>query len=136
MAQEVHQFTATIPAGTSIDDPIVIPLEIAYYELETLDIQVPPGPNGLMGFYLALDDQQWLPWEQGQWLVMNDRTEEWNLDEQIINGTWNLVGYNNGVYDHTVTIRFHVDPVDNTATQVAPTVTIITTPLASASQVL
>jgi hypothetical protein len=136
VATEVHQFSATIPAGTSIDDLFIQPLEIANYEIESIDIEVPPGPNGNVGFYLALDDQQWLPWEMGEFIIWNDRTENWPLDDQIVNGTWNLYGYNNGNYDHTVTVRFHVSPIPSDSATVAPSITIVTTPLASASAVL
>lgn len=136
MAAEVHQFSATIPAGTPMDSPVSIPLEQANYEIESIDLEVPPGPSGLVGFVLALDDTQWLPWELGEYIIWNDRTENWPLNDQVVNGGWNIVGYNLGVYDHTVTIRFHVNPLDIDTTAIAPTLTIISNPPASASAVL
>lgn len=133
MATEVHQFSGTIPPGTAIDSPVTIALEQANYEIESIDLVVPPGPNGLMGFAIFLDDTQWLPWEQGEWIVLNDRTEEWDTENQTVNGGWNLVGYNLGVYPHTVTVRFHTNPIplpiDDTYTPfVGPTVVINSTP--------
>jgi hypothetical protein len=126
VAQEVHQFSCTIDPGTTPDSPAVFPLEIAYYDLESLDLEVPPGPNGLVGFYIALSGQEWFPWEQGEWIIWNDRTENWPTNDQSINGTWQLIGYNLGQYEHTVTVRFHVNPIDTQATPTPPTLTFIT----------
>jgi hypothetical protein len=134
MATEFHQFSATIPAGTDINSPISIPLEQANYEIESIDLEVPPGPSGLMGFYIALGDTPWLPWESNTWIVWDDRADSWPTENQIVNGGWNVVGYNAGKYDHTVTIRFHTNPIpvatDDTYTPyVPPTVVINSTPL-------
>ena len=109
MAEEIHQFDCTIPAGTTIAAPVTIPMVLPLYEIDSIDVQVPPGPNGVVGFYLELGSQQWIPWEAGTWLVWDDRTENWPLDSQPSSETWALVGYNNGVYDHTVSIRFHLN---------------------------
>lgn len=132
MATEVHQTTAVIRAGTPYPSLVTVPLEIANYEIESIDLEVPPGPQGVMGFYLALDEQQWLPYDMGEFIVWNDRTENWALDDQIVNGTWNCVGYNNGMYDHAVTIRFHVNPLDtDSAVPLAPSITIVSSPIVS-----
>lgn len=137
MATEVHQFSATIPAGTDISSPITVELGQANYEIESVDLEVPPGPSGLMGFYIALSDQQWIPWEMGEWIVWDDRTESWQTENQVVNGGWEVVGYNDGQYDHTVTVRFHTNPIavvtgDNDDTgPVVPTLTIISTPIAA-----
>jgi hypothetical protein len=141
MATEVHQFSATIPAGTAIDSPVSIPLEQANYEIEQIDVQVPPGPNGLMGFYIALGDTPWLPFEAGEWIVLNDRTEEWPTENQVVNGGWNVVGYNLGQYDHTVTVRFHTNPIpiatdDTYVPFVPPPVIINSTPSVAETQLL
>lgn len=136
MAAEVHQFSATIPAGTAMDDPVSVTLEQANYEIESIDLQVPSGPNGRMGFVLALDDTQWLPFELGEYIIWNDRTENWPLNDQVVNGGWNVVGYNLGQYDHTVTIRFHVNPIVIDTSATIPTVVIVSNPAPTLSPVL
>lgn len=136
MASEVHQFSAVIPAGTPFSAPVTIELGQANYEIESVDLEVPPGPSGLMGFYVALSGQQWLPWEMGEWIIWNDRTESWLTNDQVTNGGWEIVGYNNGVYDHMVTVRFHVNPIVYDTTPVVPQITIISQPLAGATSIL
>lgn len=135
MATEVHQFSATIPADTPFDTPVTIALEQANYEIESIDIQVPPGPSGLVGFYLALADTQWIPFEAGEFIVWDDHIASYATENQIVNGGWNLVGYNGGAFDHTITITFHTNPIgsaDAPAPYVpftGPTVVIQTSPL-------
>lgn len=134
MATEIHQFAATIPAGTAIATPVTIELGQANYEIESVDVQVPPGPNGLMGFYIALSEQQWIPWESGEYIVWDDRTESWDTEDQIVNAGWQVVGYNLGMWDHTVTVRFHTNPIPTPTPPddpgpVIPNITFISTPI-------
>ena len=63
MATQVRQFTATIPAGTLKTALVTVALDLDYVEIESVDLEVPPGPSGLMGFYLARSGQQWIPYE-------------------------------------------------------------------------
>lgn len=123
MASEVHQFSATIPAGTPTSAPVTIELGQANYEIESIDLEVPPGPSGLMGFYIALSEQQWIPWEMGEYIIWNDRTESWQTENQVVNGGWEVVGYNLGMYDHAVIVRFHTNPIPSpVAPDVAPVI--------------
>jgi hypothetical protein len=109
MATEIHQFSVTIPAGTPQSNLYVSDISLDYYDIESLDLEVPPGPSGLMGFYLALSGQQYIPYETGEFIVWDDRFDSWTLTDQPTGAGWQLVGYNNDVYDHTVVARFHVN---------------------------
>jgi hypothetical protein len=134
MATEIHQFSATIPAGTAIDSPVSIPLEQANYEIESIDIEVPPGPNGLVGFQIYLDDTPWIPFEPLEWIIWNDHSDSWQTENQVVNGGWNVVGYNLGIYYHTVTVRFHTNPIpiataDDDTGPVVPNITYVSTPI-------
>ena len=111
MAAEVHQFTKTIPAYTAKAAPVTVPLAIEYFAIESIDLEVPPGPSGLMGFYIARNGQQWIPYESGEWIVWDDRFDSWLLTDQPTGDGWQVVGYNLDVYDHDVTVRFHVNTV-------------------------
>jgi hypothetical protein len=129
MATEIHQFNATIPAGTLSSAPITVSLGQANYEIESVDVEVPNGPNGLMEFYIGLSGQQWIPFEQGTYIRWNDRSGSWNTENQTVNGGWEVTGFNTGTYDHTVTVRFHTNPIPDppsaSTDQVIPNVTII-----------
>lgn len=130
MAAEVHQFTITVPPGTPITAPTTTPIGLPNYEVERLDLQVPAGPAGLMGFQISLNGQQWLPWETGQWLVWDKHDDSWPLVDQPNLGAWSVVAYNTGVYPHKIYVRLHVNPLTIAAATAAPSVNIITSGVA------
>lgn len=125
MAQTIHQFTPTIPAATAKDSLYSVQLALPQEQVILVDLEVPPGPGGLMGFYLAVSGQQIIPFEVGEFIVWDDRFDTWNLEEFPTTGAWSFVGYNlDTANDHTVTVRFHDDPL-TTPSSSAPAVTIV-----------
>jgi hypothetical protein len=132
MATEIHQFSAKIPAGTPSSAPVTINLGQANYEIESVDVEVPPGPSGLMEFCIALSGQQWIPFEMGEFIRWDNRAGSWQTENQTVNGGWEVIGFNTGEYDHTVTVRFHTNPIPDPAStdpsQIFPTVIINASP--------
>lgn len=127
MALQVLQFVATIPAGTQPDTPAVVPLDVDNWDLEQLDLEVPPGPTGLMGFAVFNNGVQWVPRTPGTWLVWDDNQQSWPLTGQPNGSGWQIVGYNTGAYDHAVIARFHVNPpAPPPAPTTMPSITIVT----------
>lgn len=123
MATSIRQFTATIPAQTPRDNPVTVPLDIPALVVESIDLEVPHGPAGLMAFYLALGGQQAIPWDVGEWLRWDGYTASWPVSDYSTAGTWELVGYNDGDYDHDITIRFHI--TDATGTGAASGIPVV-----------
>lgn len=124
MAERSPQFTVTIPAGTPRATPVTIALPLDNAEVESIDLEVPPGPSGLMGFYLANNGVPWIPRATGQFIVWDDNSQSYYATDYPNASGWQIVGYNTGLYPHVVIVRFHVNsppgpPVDNTP----PTVT-------------
>ena len=129
MAQRVYQFAATIPAGTPISTPVTVPLSLDNWELESLDLEVLPGPSGLLGFYVANNGVQWIPQGAGEFRGWDDVRQSWAFDDQPNASGWEIVGYNLGNWDHTVTARFHVNAPTIAQQQAGlPTLTVVTTP--------
>lgn len=127
MAAEIHQFTAVIPAGTPASALAVVKMPLTSFDIEQIDIEVPPGPAGLMGFYLALSGQQWVPFETGQFLVWDNRIASWKLNNQPTSYGWEVHGYNTGVNAHKVVVRFHVNiPPSPLTPSAAPVITFVT----------
>ena len=119
MATEVHQFTATVPASTQVAALYVATFDLDNRVVESIDIEVPPGPVGLMGFYLARSGTQIIPLEQGEYIVWDDRFDTWYLSDYPTAQGWELHGYNlDDAYDHDVIVRFHTNP---TVIQPSPT---------------
>lgn len=106
MSQLLGAFAPTIPAGTPIAAPVLINMPIVVGTVDTIEIRIPPGPNGVMGFALAAAGQPIIPFNAAAWIIGNDDRLSWSLTDQIESGAWQLRGYNTGIYDHTVYVRF------------------------------
>jgi hypothetical protein len=128
VATTIYQVTASIPANTPQNALATVAATIPMCTVDQVDIEVPPGPQGLMGFYLAMSGQQIIPMNPGQFIVWDNYRDTWSLDDYPETGAWQVVGYNlDGAFAHEVVLRFHTDPLEVTAAQ--PTLTIITQPL-------
>lgn len=136
MAAEIHQFTASIPAATPKSALAVVKMPLTNFEIEQIDIEVPPGPAGLMGFYLALSGQQWIPFETGQFLIWDNRSASWRLNNQPTSYGWEVHGYNLGANAHNVEVRFHCNVVPSPLIASAPvSLTIIQSGITQAEPV-
>jgi hypothetical protein len=109
MAREVHKFGVTVPAGTLQANPQVSNLNIPPRELTSVEVIVPPGPNGTVGWQLAAAGRQLIPYEPGAFIVASNEKVAWELRDQITSGAWQLIAYNTGAFPHTLEIRFLVD---------------------------
>lgn len=125
MAEIIRQFTATVPASTTKANPYTLDMTLLQLVVVSVDLEVPPGPGGLMGFYLALGGTQTIPEDVGEWIVWDDTKASWNLENQTTAGTWQLVGYNDDVVNaHNVVVRFHCN-IENPPSASPPTLTIV-----------
>ena len=122
MAERVLQFNATIPAGTPVATPTTVTLAVDNWDIQLIDLEVPPGPGGNMGFYLANNGRPWIPRVVGQYLIWDDQQQSFTPDGYPSGAGWAIVGYNTGKYDHAVTVRFHVNPPAQQAPSSAPVV--------------
>lgn len=113
MAREVRNFAVLVPAGTLQAAPQVTNLVMPPRFVRSVRLRVPPGPSGSVGFALGASGAQVIPWEPGTWLVMDDEAVEWDLDNQIETGAWQLRAYNVGRWDHTLYVTFLLDPLSS-----------------------
>lgn len=110
-AIKTYTFQPTIPAGTPLVSPVTLAMQFPIYQVDRIEIKVPHGPNGNMGFYIALSGTQVIPYVPGNWLILDDDNLSWDFSDLPNSGAWELVGYNTGFYPHTVYVRFFVEPV-------------------------
>ena len=73
-----------------------------------VEIRVPPGPRGELGFALGAAGQPVIPRAAGTFVVTDDERIEWPLEGQIDSGAWECFTYNTGALPHTVYLRFLV----------------------------
>lgn len=132
MSIQVFSFTVTCPAGTAKAAAILTNLTIPIREVREIEVRVPNGPNGEMGFALAIAGQNMIPFNPGEYVVTSDEIVQWSLTGYPTSGAWQVRMYNTGNYDHTIQIRFYVDLVDSTANAggitLIPTADLMPTP--------
>lgn len=109
MATEIRAFAVQIPANTPVSAPVTIPVVFPPRTVIQLDWQVPPGPSGLMGWALTVAGQPVIPRNPGAYIVTDNRTESWPLENYPDQGQWQVTGYNTDIYPHTVYLDFLLD---------------------------
>ena len=113
LAADVQEFGVTIPAGTAASARWSTPLTMPPRTVRRIEILVPPGSRGVMGFALGAAGTPVIPSNAGGWIVTDRAELGWDLEDQINSGAWECFGYNTGTYDHSLRIRFLLDLVDN-----------------------
>lgn len=109
MAAEVRQYTATFPAGTAIAHPVVVPVVFPPRIVRSVDWRIPPGAQGVMGWQLAMGGVQVLPTSSDTWVVDDGTSGTFTLTNYPDSGSWQVVGYNVGAFQHSVFLTFHLD---------------------------
>lgn len=108
MATRVEPFEVTTPAGTLQASYLVTPLSFPDARVERLEIIVPPGPSGLMGFKVAHSGQSVIPIRSDTWNIADGVKFDWPLNNFPTGDSWELWTYNTDVYEHTIYIWFHL----------------------------
>ena len=121
MAREVYSFPVTIPAGTLESAPLTFNLTTPPRAVVEIDVRIPPGPRGLVGFAISAAGAQVLPTNLGEWFIGDNEPLSWPLKSPIDSGAWQLTGWNTGQYDHTLYVVFQVDlPAEGVVTRAQP----------------
>lgn len=127
MATRVLPFTVVVPPDTLSTAPINVPLNLDGWDIERIDLEVPAGSSGLMGFQLYNNGVGFIPYGINQWIVWDEVRESYYLEDQPNAGGWECVAYNDGNYAHSVTLRFHVSPASVAdAVPVTQALTVVT----------
>lgn len=106
MARVIRRFTATIPAGTAKATPATVNMPFPPMEVVEIEIVVPPGPRGTMGFKVAVSGSQVYPYSGDDYVVTDDETLHWPIEGGPTSGAWQIIGYNLGSFDHSLEVRF------------------------------
>lgn len=105
MADEVRIYPVLVPKGTLQTAPQVTALPMPQRLVQRIQILVPPGPGGMVGFQLAAGGQSIVPYNDASWIVTNNEVIDWPLEGMPEAGSWQLHAYNTGKFDHTLTVR-------------------------------
>lgn len=122
MARQIYEFQFTMVAGLAADTVQTMDMTIPVRTMNAIQITIPPGPSGDMGFAITVSGQPIIPYNDSSWVITDDEKLEWPLNGYPNSGAWGARGYNNGTYDHTIYVRLLVDVVlDDGATLELPT---------------
>lgn len=99
----------TVPAGTLSTAPVTALLFAQRAQLMRLEVRVPPGPSGLVGFRFTHSNEQVIPKIAGTWIVTDNEVITWQLDDLSSQPDWRISAYNADVFDHTLFVRVLLD---------------------------
>ena len=120
MSREVRAFTFLVPAGTPSSAPVSMSMAFPPRTVDVIEIVIPPGPSGVVGFAIQNSGVTVIPYESDDWIVGNNEKITWPLDGYINSGSWQIIGYNTGINDHAVYVRFQLSlPTEAPAPTVA-----------------
>lgn len=106
MAERIELFDVTILAGTAIASPQVTALSFNQGIVQQLEIIVPPGPSGLVGFRIRHSAQTVIPRSGSGWIIADNEAIKWPLEGYPVGNKWSIQAYNTDVFDHTLYLRF------------------------------
>lgn len=109
MANEIRQNTLVIPAGTTMAAPAVLDVSFPPREVTGIEIVIPPGGNGAVGFQVQNSGVAVIPYASDEWIIANNEVISWPLAEFIDSGSWQVAGYNLGTNDHAIYFRWLLD---------------------------
>lgn len=111
MSNLVYNFTPTIPTTATVAAPMSVPMQFPDAIVDTIEVRVPPGPNGVVGFALGSRGVQVIPYNFGPYIQTDNEVISWSVTGQFMSGDWSLLGWNVGFYSHTLHVRFLVSSI-------------------------
>jgi hypothetical protein len=109
MADRYPAFLVTIPAQTPANAPVRRPVIFPAGTVVEIELRVPAGAAGLVGFALAQAGQQVIPENADGIYVADNEVLRFEVADTLRNGDWQVIGYNTDVYDHRLNVRFAVN---------------------------
>lgn len=108
MADEIRQNTVTVPAGTTAAAPLTVPMNMPPRRVEALQVVVPPGPSGFVGWAVLVGGVRVIPYLSDLWVITSGENITWPLENYPEAGSWSVQAYNTGAQDHALYFRWLV----------------------------
>jgi hypothetical protein len=104
----VHPFAVTIPAGTLSTAPLVTPTVFAPNIVDSIEWVFPNGCNGLVGIQIGARNIPVIPGAKNQFFTRSGSSGLIDVEDMHDSGDWSVIGFNTGVFPHTVQVTFKV----------------------------
>lgn len=109
MATRIEVFEVEVPAATLEAAPADTDLNFDSGRVERVEIMVPPGPSGFVGFAIVHSNQQIIPYQSGRFIIADNEVLKWELESYPEASPWTIRAYNTDIYPHTLHIRLYID---------------------------
>lgn len=109
MPDASQAFSVTIPAGSGSVATHTTALPLPISNVTRCLLTWPAGCAGLVGVALMFAGTQQFPYVAGQFMAFDDFTYPFDITNQPTSGAWNLIGYNQDYYDHTIQVILEYD---------------------------
>jgi hypothetical protein len=109
MSDRIEWFGLSVAAATTQLNPARFPLVFPIGNVVEIDVKVPPGPAGNVGFYITAGGSQFIPRTFGSFIIPDDDYFTWPMSNAINSGSWGLVAYNTDIWPHLIEVGFMVN---------------------------
>jgi hypothetical protein len=103
-----YPVSLVVPLATQPSGPITQAVTLENALLVAIEVDIPPGHAGFTGLRVRSSRQQIFPWGITDWLIADNYTNTFPVNEEIGSKSISLQAYNTDVYPHTFYIRFHI----------------------------
>lgn len=125
--------TVLTPANTPLATPQNTPFPLEDAQLVRVDILVPRGPSGNLGFRFLWAQQQVIPWGNNSFLVTDNEKVPVECNFAMTATGLVIQTYNTDVFDHTIYVRALIRDF---VTMAAPAATITSGSLVTPSDIV
>jgi hypothetical protein len=109
MPPRIYDIAVTVPPGTPSSAPQSTKWVTENNTIVDIELEVPPGHNGLTGIRIVKGDVQLIPWSAGTFIVANDYTRVFAVGAYIPTTDMTIQAYNTGAYPHTFYLRMTIE---------------------------
>jgi len=120
MPPRVYNIAFTVPAGTPQNAPFSVPWTTEDNTIQDIELEIPPGHNGLTGIRVLKGGTQLLPFSAATFIVANDYNRVFPVGVYLPTTDVTIQGYNTGAYPHTFYLRMTVTDYDHAGSGSAP----------------
>jgi hypothetical protein len=109
MADRLEWFDITVPAGVTQASPMRFTTSFQQGDVIEIDVKVPPGPSGNVGFFIGCGGSQYVPRTPGTFVIPDNDYLVWPMANAINTGAWFVTAFNTDLYSHLIQVAFHVN---------------------------
>jgi hypothetical protein len=109
VSDRLEWYDIVVPANTPVTAPLTFPCVFNDGDVIEIDVKVPPGPQGNVGFFIGAGGSQYVPRTIGSFVIPDDDYFTWPLANAVTSGSWSVTAYNTDIFPHLIQVAFQVN---------------------------